>query len=416
MVNTISIMKKIVLMAAVVLMGTMCFAQKSNVNKAKNLAGNTETPDFDGARAAIALALEDETTKDLADTWYQAGMIGYKENEYQFAMSSLGKMDERKKGEAVVESYNYWLTADSLSLLPNEKGKVNQKLHKNITAKMLEYYTQQELVKYGIWLNDKKDYKRAYDVFKLHLDMPDLPMMQDEKLLAKMPKDSVYNQYMFYLGLFATQAGLHPEAVTVFEQMKNGDYEVVSVNQFLYQEYLALNDTVNFVRVLQEATERFPAEPWFLQNLINYYIYSQQESEALNYLSKAIEREPYVAQYYHIKGNLEENMGLYDEAVADFNAALAIDANLADAEAGIGRVYYNQAVKLNEEAAYIQDNKTYSAKLKEMDEMFAKSLPYFQKAHEMAPEDRNYMIVLRQLYYRLKMNAEYEAMGEKLNQ
>ncbi len=409
-------MKRIILLMAVVLIGTMGFAQKSNVNKAKNLAANTESPDFAAARAAIKLALEDPTTKDLADTWYQAGMIGYKENEYLFAKSAFGAIDEQAKGEAVAESYNYWLHADELAMIPNEKGKINTKVHKGITTKMLEYYTQQELVKYGIYLNDKKDYRRAYEVFKMHLDIPDLPMMQDPKLQEKMPKDSIYNQYMFYKGLFATQAGMHNEAIEVFEKMKDGNYEAISVNQFLYQEYVALNDTANFVRVLQEATERFPSEPWFLQNLINYYIYSNQEENALAYLTTAIAREPNVAQYYHIKGNLEESMGKYEEAITDFRQALAIQPDLADAEAGIGRVFYNQAVKLNEEAFLIQDNNAYKEKLKEVDAMFAKSLPYFEKAHEMDAEKRDYIIVLKQLYYRLKMNDKYDAMEALLNQ
>lgn len=409
-------MKRISLLMAVVLIGTMGFAQKSNVNKAKNLAANTESPDFAAARDAIRLALEDPTTKDLADTWYQAGMIGYKENEYLFAKSAFGAIDEQAKGEAVVESYNYWLKADELAMIPNEKGKINTKVHKGITTKMLEYYTQQELVKYGIYLNDKKDYQRAYEVFKMHLDIPDLPTMQDPKLQEKMPKDSIYNQYMFYKGLFATQAGMHNEAIEVFEKMKDGNYEAISVNQFLYQEYVALNDTVDFVRVLQDATERFPSEPWFLQNLINYYIYSNQEENALAYLTTAIEREPNVAQYYHIKGNLEESMSKYDEAIADFRQALAIQPDLADAEAGIGRVFYNQAVKLNEEAFLIQDNNAYKEKLKEVDAMFAKSLPYFEKAHEMDAEKRDYIIVLKQLYYRLKMNDKYDAMEALLNQ
>lgn len=409
-------MKRISLLMAIVLIGTMGFAQKSNVNKAKNLAANTESPDFAAARDAIGLALEDPTTQDLADTWYQAGMIGYKENEYLFAKSAFGAIDEKEKGEAVVESYNYWLKADELAMIPNEKGKINTKVHKGITTKMLEYYTQQELGKYGIYLNDKKDYRRAYEVFKMHLDIPDLAMMQDPKLQEKMPKDSIYNQYMFYKGLFATQAGMHNEAVEVFEQMKDGNYEAISVNKFLYQEYVALNDTVNFVRVLQDATKRFPSEPWFLQNLINYYIYSNQEENALAYLTTAIEREPNVAQYYHIKGNLEESMGKYDEAIADFRQALAIQPDLADAEAGIGRVFYNQAVKLNEEAFLIQDNNAYKEKLKEVDAMFAKSLPYFEQAHEMDAEKRDYIIVLKQLYYRLKMNDKYDAMEALLNQ
>ena len=409
-------MKRVSLLIAIVLIGTMGFAQKSNVNKAKNLAANTENPDFVGAREAIKLALEDPSTKDLADTWYQAGMIGYKENEYLFAKSAFGPIDDREKGEAVIESYNYWLTAYDLALIPNAKGKTNTKVQKSIANKMLEYYTQQELIKYGIYLNDNRDYAHAYDVFKLHLAIPDLPMMQDPKMQEKMPKDSIYNQYKYYMGLFATQSEMHKEAVEVFEQMKDGDYEAVSVNQFLYQEYVALNDTANFVRVLQDAIVRFPAEPWFLQNLINYYIFSKQEATALDYLKTAIEREPNVAQYYHIKGNIEEDMKLYDDAMDDFQKALEIQPDLADAMAGMGRVYFNQAVKLNDDAFYIQDNKAYKAKLQEVDAMFKKSLPYFEEAHKMNPESRDYIVILKQLYYRFKMNDKYNEMETLLNQ
>ncbi len=410
-------MKKILFMAALALVGANCYAQKANVKQAKNAALAAENPDFAAAREAIKLALDNPETANQADTWYVAGLIGNKEAEGLAAKQMIGQaIDEVAKGEAVVESINYWLTADSLALIPNEKGKINKKVHSNVTSSVLDYYTTQELVKYGIYLNEQRDFKRAYEVFKLHLDIPKLPMMQDEKLQAKMPLDTIYDQYKFYAGLFATQAELHPEAIAIFEEMKDGQYEAISVNQFLYQEYLALKDTANFVRVLQDATVKFPAEPWFLQNLINFYIFSGQEGEALNYLTQAIEREPNTAQYYHIRGNLNENQKNYDAAIADFNAALALDPTLADAQAGLGRVYYNQAVKLNEDAAYIADNKEYQAKLAEMNEMFKKSLPFFEEAHELDPTNRDYMIVLKQLYYRFHDDAKHDAITAKLAQ
>lgn len=408
-------MKKTIFLMTVVLMATGCFAQKGNVSKAKSKAMNTETPDFDGARELIKAALEDESTKDLADTWYVAGLIGYKENEYYNTQALFGPVDDEKKGAAIIESIGYWQKADELAQIPNEKGKIDAKTRKNIQTKLMDYYNSQDLIKYGIWLNEKKEFDRAYEAFRLHLGIQDLPNMQDEKLQAKMPKDTIYQQYKFYEGLFATQAGMHPEAIAVFEEMKDGDYEAISVNQFLYQEYVEQKDTANFVRVLNDAVERFPAEPWFLQNLINYYIFSGQEQEAIDYLQKAIEREPNVAQYHHIKGNLDENAGNYEAALADFDAALAIDPTLADAMAGKGRVYYNQAVKMNEAAAYIQDNREYQKALKEMDEMFARSLPFFEEAHKMAPDNRDYMIILKQLYYRLHMDAQYNAINDELN-
>jgi tetratricopeptide (TPR) repeat protein len=230
-----------------------------------------------------------------------------------------------------------------------------------------------------------------------------------------MPRDSIYTQYKYYAAIFAVQAQLHEQAIAVLEQLKDGDYEAVSVNQFLYQEYVELKDTVKFVATLQDAIARFPQESWFLQNLINYYIFSGQEQVAIDYLATAIEREPNVAQYHHIKGNLDENQGHYEAALVDFDNALKLDPTLADAMAGKGRVYYNQAVKLNEAAAMISDNKEYKKALEEMNQVFRKALPFFEKAHEMAPEDRNYMQILKGLYYRFNMTAEYDAISEKLN-
>ena len=75
-------MKKLILSLFLVISFTFSFAQKSNVSKAKNKA-LMENPDFSGAREAIKLALADSTTKNLADTWYIAGLIGYKENDEQ---------------------------------------------------------------------------------------------------------------------------------------------------------------------------------------------------------------------------------------------------------------------------------------------------------------------------------------------
>jgi tetratricopeptide (TPR) repeat protein len=280
---------------------------------------------------------------------------------------------------------------------------------------MLEYYKQQELVKYGIYLNEQKDFEGAFQAFQKHIAIPELKMMQDPKLQKEMPRDTTYMQYKYYAAIFAVQSERHDDAIALLEELKDGEYEAISVNQFLYQEYVALKDTAKFIATLQHAIDRFPSEPWFLQNLINYYIYSGQEETAVNYLSQAIAREPNVAQYHLIKGNLNENLGHYDEAMADFDNALKVDPKLADAMAGKGRVYYNQAVKLNEAAAMISDNKAYKKALEEMNDVFRKSLPFFEEAHRMDPTERQYMQVLKGLYYRFHMDAEYEAINAELN-
>ncbi|MDY5075781.1 MAG: tetratricopeptide repeat protein [Paludibacteraceae bacterium] len=413
-------MKKTLIMAALVLISAGCFAQKANVKKAKNLALQ-ETPDFSSARAAINEALTNEETKDLADTWYTAGLIGYQELSKENEKTYLGQArDEKRAGEAVVESFDYWMKAADLAgqKVLDKKGNevlADKKTYALLQKKVLEYYKNQELVKYGIYLNDQRDFATAYGVFQRHLSIPELSLMQNEKLQKEMPKDSIYDQYKYYTAIFAIQAEMHPEAIAVLEEMKDGNYEAITVNQFLYQEYVNVRDTANYVRVLQDAVVRFPQEPWFLQNLINHYIFSGQEQEAINYLDQAIAREPNVAQYHLIKGNLNENQKNYEAALADFDRALAIDPTMADAEAGKGRVYYNQAVKMNEDAALIADAKEYKKALEEMNAMFRQSMPFFEKAHELAPDNRDYMITLRGLYYRFDMTDKYNAINEELN-
>ena len=411
------IMKKSIFLAALVLMSTVCFAQKNPATKKAKSYIMSETPDFGAARAAIAEALETEPT---AETYYWAGMIGYKQLERENINQMMGQaVDVHAAGAAVEESYEYWLKADELAQVPvlNKKGvevPTDPKMRGNVSKKMLEYYKQQELVKYGIYLNEQRDFEGAYQAFKKHIEMPDLAMMQDPKLQKDMPRDTTYIQYKYYAAIFAIQSEMHPEAIILLEQLKDGEYEGISTNQFLFQEYMNVKDTVKAVETLQAAVVRFPQEPWFLQNLINHYIFSGQEQTAIDYLAQAIEREPNVAQYHLIKGNLDENQGNYETALADFDAALALDPTMADAMAGKGRVYYNQAVKLNEAAAMIQDNKEYKKALEEMNEVFKKSLPFFEKAHEMAPEERSYIQTLKGLYYRFGNEAKENEMREKL--
>ena len=413
-------MRKTLLMAALVLISAGCMAQKANVNKAKSLI-LSETPDYDQARQLIGAALANEETKNQANTWYVAGLIGYQQDVQANRMALLNQpLDQDQVGQAIMESYDYWVKADEIAMTPtlDKKGRevVDTKTRNNIVKKMLEYYQNQEFIKYGVHLNEQRDFKGAYNVFMRHLKMRALPMMQEDKLQSQMPKDTIYEQYEYYAALFAIQAKMHNEAIAVLEDLKNGEFEAIAVNQFLYQEYMEeVKDTVNAVRELQEAMVRFPQEPWFLQNLINYYIFSKQEDKAIEYLNQAIEREPGVAEYHLIKGNLSANQGNNAEALTEYDRALEINPMLAEAHAGKGRVHYNEASKIIEEATYIQDAKAYKAALNKASDKLKESLPFFEKALEVAPDNREYMVILKGIYYRLHMDDKYEAMQDMLN-
>lgn len=404
-------MKRIFLTIVLVLSFTLTYAQKANVSKAKNKA-LMENPDFAGAREAIKPALTDPTTKDLASTWHVAGMIGYKENEAIFAKQALGQtVDPLVKGQAIIESYNYFLKAYELDQLPNAKGKVKPKLAKDIKAKVKEYYqSPSNLVAYGAALFEKKNYVETIKVFETYLATPKLPFINNE-----LQPDSTYYMIKYYTAIAATNAGLNDKAIALYEDLKDDKYEELNVHQLLYEEYSKKKDTVNFVKTLKDGFTKFPQEPWFLQNLINYYIYSGQTKEALTYLNGAIAKEPGLAQYQYVKGNLDESLGNFDDALKAFEKAIELDPKLADAYAGMGRLWYNKAVKMTDEANEIKDNKLAFTARKKADDVFKQSIPYFIKASEINPEEREYKKTLKTLYYRLKMDKEFDAIEKELN-
>ena len=416
-------MKKSIFLAALVLISAGCFAQKANVIKAKNLAG-AETPDYAGARAAIAEALQHEETKDLADTWYNAGLVGYKEFENYNLKRMMGqKYDVNAWGAAVMESLNYWEKAYEMALVPtyDKKGKAkyDTKTPKNILPKVVEFFQEQPLVISGFSYYENSDPSTAYDMFMAHVNIPEMKIMQDNpEELAKLVRDSSFYTCVYYAGRFAYEAKRFDEAIATLERM-NSEHananalrkEIIYANEYIYQIYLEQGDTVNAVASIQKSIDLFPEEPWFMQNLINLYINSGQEDKAVEYLDLAIEREPNVGQYYNSKGSILARIGRFEESFKAFEQAIAIEPNNALFLETLGFAYVDLGNKLNDDAIYY-DAKEYAKAKVEIDKAFNSALPYFEKAYELEPDNADFKRTLRSLYYRLGMNDKYEALAD----
>ena len=403
-------MKKIILSLLLIVGFASVYAQKANVSKAKNKT-LMETPDFAGARELIKPALVDGTTKNLANTWYIAGLIGYKENENIDKEALMGKpSDPDKKGQLVLESYGYLVVADSLDQMPDAKGKVKPKHRKDIKKMVKEYYTY-NLINYGAHLFDKLDYAGAYNAFNTYLTIPDLPLTEGE-----IEKDSTYNMIMYYTAVSAANAENRPEAIRLYSKLKDKDYETLTVYQLLCEEYQKQKDTVNYVKVLEEGIEKFPAEAWFLQNMINTYIYSGQTEKALKYLNTAIERDPTLAQYHFVGGGLQESLGDIEAAEAAYLKTIEIDPSIAGAYDALGRLHYNKAIAIIDAVYGVRDNKIIKEEEAKALEEFKSALPFYKKAMELEPDQMSYKVMLRTLYYRLRMDKEYEAIDKEINE
>ena len=416
-------MKKSIFLAALVLISAGCFAQKANVSKARGLV-EAETPDYAGARAVIAEALQNEETKDQANTWYIAGYIGYKEFDAANLNRQLGRnIDFDQWGAAAYESLEYWNKAYELALIPtyDKKGKAkyDTRTPKNILPKIQEYFLHQPLVIAGFNAYEANNPSLAYDYFIAHCNIPDAKIFQDNpEEAAKLLRDTSYYTCLYYAGRFAYEAERYEEAIATLERMNTEHAnanalrkEVIYANEYIYQIYIEQGDTVKAVESIKKSIDLFPEEPWFMQNLINLYINSGQEDKAIEYLDLAINREPNVGQYYNSKGSILARIGRFEESFKAFEQAIAIEPNNALFLETLGFAYVDLGNKLNDEAAYL-DAKAYAQAKIEIDKAYNNALPYFEKAYELEPDNYDYKRSLRSLYYRLGMNDKYEALAD----
>lgn len=406
-------MKKVFLSISLVALFTVqLVAQKANVIKAENLIMQ-EKPDFKGARESLKSAFEDEKTKNDVRTYFVAGMVGFQENEAFVKNQMLGKtIDQDKKGKSIVESYNYFMKAYDLDQAPNEKGKVKPKFTKRIKANVKGYFTEQwNLIAYGAHLFENKNYKEAYKVFSIYLDIPKHPMMNNEISMT----DSTYRMIKYYTALTATNMGDSEKAIFRYKDMLDDNYETKNAYQLLAEEYKNKKDTVSYLATLEEGFNKFSDDPWFLQNIINHYIFAEKISEASAYLDRAIQQAPEVPQYYYVKGNVDERLGKIEEARKAFEKAVELKPDMAESYAGIGRVIFNQAVEIQNAANDIRDNKLYEKEVEKANAIFKESQPYFEKAVELDPKEADYKQALKMLYYRLGMTEEYEKISNELN-
>ncbi len=407
-------MKRVLLTVALCVAASASFAQKKVVNEAQSIAKGSNA-DFGEARTLIKGALENPETKDDAKTWYVAGFIEDQQFNTERAKQILGQQpNEPVMYEALYGILPYFQKAYELDQLPNEKGKVKPKYTKDIKSILSANHVY--LFNGGAYYFDKQEYKKAYDFFNQYVEISELPMFAGTQTAEK---DSTFMTVQFYAAAAASLAKDSRLAIAALERAKNTPYRQYDVYQYLCYEYgeaRTAQDSVMLEKTFEEGMQVFPDSAFFLNNLINSYIYSNRNEKALEMLNVAIQKNPNDANLYNVMGRVYET-GLKDYANAEknFQIALEKDPNLTDALSNIGRIYYNQGVNKLSEANMINDSKKYQEELGMAKDLFKKALPYYKKAHEAEPEKMDNMIALRGIYYNLNMGPELEAIEAEMN-
>jgi tetratricopeptide (TPR) repeat protein len=403
-------MKRILLTTGLCLAITAAFAQKKAVSEAERITKDAK-PDFNEARALIKGALENPETKDEVKTWYVAGQVEDALFTSENTKQILGQQpNEPVMYEALGNSLPYFKKAYDLDQLPNEKGKIKPKYAKNIKNTLAVNHVY--YLNGGAYYFELRDYKKACDFFEMYMDIANLPFFKGEKTAER---DSNYMIVQFFSAIASTQLEDSSYAIKCLTRAKDSPYRQNEIYQYLCYEYEMAKDTVNLEKTLEEGLKVFPDSSYYLLGLTQSYINGNRNEEAVELLNTAIARDPQNAQLFYAMGSVyERGLKNFDKAEECYLKEVELDPENPIAHSNAGRIYYNQGVNKLGEANLISDAKRYNEEKALAKALFQKALPYYEKAHRLEPDETEYMIALRGIYYNLDMSKEFDELEAKM--
>ena len=403
-------MKQAVLIIGLCLATTVAFAQKAAVSGAEKMAKDQKS-NINEARNLIKGAMSNAVTKDDPKTWYVAGLIEDAQFNRENTKLMLGQQANVEiMYQALENALPFFLKAYELDQRPNAKGKVTPKFTKNIKSFISAnhiYY-----INGGSYYLDENNYQKSYDFFEQYLEISNLPFFAGERTGER---DENFLQIQFFSGAVAAMSGNSELAIKALTRAKDSPFRQYEVYNYLINEYSQLNDSVNVEKIFEEGMRVFPDSSYFMINLINIYLYSDRNEQAINLLTTAIAKNPTDPELYNALGNVYESG--YDDIIRAeeyFKKSLELDPENPISLSQLGRIYYNQGINQLSDANAVNDVQEYNVIKEKALDLFRKGLPFFEKAHQIDPSLSDAIIALRGIYYQLSMEEKFNEMEAKM--
>ena len=393
-------MKKIVLVSFLTVASAFsALAQPRLVNEVKKeISAMTLTVDnYKNSLKKINKALENEETKDKAETWWIAGKIQYSIYDKMMANKAVGdKINSTDAGLALIDGYDKLQVAlkkDTIEIYDKKgkpvlnkktgKIKVKTKYSQEIQNKIVDHLVDYSAVAGDFYLAG--DWNNAYKVWDIYCNTAKSPWAIKKKVNEP---DSIIGYNRFFQGLAAYQNKEYNKAVEQLANARNLGYRKKALYDTWIDALIKQQDTIYLVSVAHEAHDMLGAkDPRYVRILINHYLKAKDYSEANALLDEVIKSDSTVAEYYDLKGRLTETQEGIDAALPFYKKAVDLNPDFGMALFNLGNALYNKAIINN-------DHRSNDA-LKLYDE----ALPYLEKAHKLMPHNENVKKVLSRIYY-----------------
>ncbi len=361
-------------------------AQKSKVTGAQNYLTSGK---LDKAKEAIDEGIQDEKCVAYAKAYLVKGKVY--QGIFESPLPAYKKLAE-KPLDIAFDAYMKALELD-------EKGKMEKPVKAQMTN-MIPDYTNE-----AVNLYNAGDFPGALAAFERVLEIEGMDMFKENA--------TIDTAVIFNAGMTAQKADQLDKAAKYYKQSIEYNYGGAKTYANLSKVLTDSGNKEEGVKYLHKGFELYPNDSWMLVELINHYMLGGEPQKAADYLDKAIELDPTNASFYRAKGTLYEKTEEFAKAEEMYTKALSMDPNDFTSQYNLGLLKLNAAIQKHKVANEIMDAKKYNEAIKAVYAEYEAVIPYFEKVLEMQPDEKNSMITLKELYFKLR--NENEVYLEKYN-
>lgn len=391
-------MRKLILSLTLVALTTVAFGQKKVVRSAER---SFKKGEYQEALTNIDAALQDAETGQDPNTHMVKGKI----------KTMMFETDENNDESTVATGREAYAAFERAMELDgnNVDSKIGKEIYKDVLPGMPENLQGEGIMRLKATSLDKAieryeedDMDLAHSFFALAADI-----------------DPADTSIVFNAGYTANMIENHDAAKKYFTQLlEDEEYNKLNAYYFLIQIASGVEqDQEEAYRLVNEAREVYPDDKGLQEFEIQLLLQLDKMDEALASIENALESDPNDTAIRLRYGYLKEQSGDLEGALEEYKRTVETDPDFFEGNYYTGAIYLDRARSIITEVNNLADEEweeKSDSMLKEADDLYKNSVPYFTKASELKPENTEILEILFQIHTRLNNEAKAEEYNQRL--
>ncbi len=384
---------KILILLLLLPVGGFAFEYK----ELKELKKCVKTSNVGKGRELINKCLKDTLINCNAQFYALAAAIEIKANDSENMKLYLRQnYDTASFFNTTCNIFEYLLKQESLLEESNSKEKA--KVQKRNRETLKAYYPN--LYSGGIFFVKNKKWESAQRLLSMYIDVTRSASFENEKYITytRLPRAAFWSMTACY------EAKLYKDVFKYCDIAEEDSANFDYVLQYESLSYAQLADTARYVSSLKRGLEKSSSSDFFFSRLTDLFNEMSRYQEAISLNDSLLAIYPDNKLYLYAQTVALFNIKAYDKCLGYAQKLYDADSTNVQACYYLGLCWYNKAISFESTLSPNPTSQEYREMKKEVERMFQRALPYFEKTRAVLPEDKDkWQAPLYKIYFSLNL-------------